>query len=179
MADYATAPRDRTQTNQVVGTPREFIDAVETRFGKLYCDVCATPSNAKAPIFFQDPKCKEEVFDARVSNRVGFDGLSRPWEIPSAGWWNWLNPPFNDIATWLIKVHKEQLPTLVLVPASVGSNWYAQHVQGKASVFFLSPRMTFEGSTDPYPKDLMLIAFDFTLLGAGLLNTQPVQWRWK
>ena len=38
-------------------------------------------------------------------------------------------------------------------------------------VLGLSPRLTFEGTDDPYPKDLMLSVFGYGLSGFGT-------WRW-
>lgn len=45
-------------------------------------------------------------------------------------------------------------------PASIGSNWFAEHVHRRALVLGLNgPRLKFEGSPDPYPKDLMLVCY--------------------
>jgi hypothetical protein len=60
----------------------------------------------------------------------------------------------------------------MLVPASVGSNWYAEHVHGKALELYLHPRIIFVGETIGYPKDLSLFVFGFGISGA-----QP--WRWN
>jgi hypothetical protein len=45
----ATRPRNRHKTVQVVGTPPEFIEALEGEFGPLGWDLAATAENAKAP----------------------------------------------------------------------------------------------------------------------------------
>lgn len=181
-ARIATAPRDRTQTEQVVGTPWEFIQAVESYRGELYCDVACNSKNCKAPAYIADPRSFDPAIpltNAEGKTRMGLDGLTCPWPTPRPAQWNWMNPPFNDIPAWIEAIHRNRTRTLVLVPASVGTVWYANLVQGQAAVDFLSPRITFEGSTTPYPKDLMLLAFDFGLLDMGLLNTQPKQWRWR
>jgi hypothetical protein len=44
----------------------------------------------------------------------------------------------------------------MLTPASIGTEWFRRHVLGRAFVLGLSPRLTFVGTTAPYPKDLML-----------------------
>ena len=48
---------------------------------------------------------------------------------------------------------------LLLVPASVGSNWYAENIHGRALVLALSPRVRFVGHSGPFPKDLILAAY--------------------
>lgn len=176
MSKDATTPRPRS-TNQVVGTPWEFIHAVERRFGKLHCDLAALPENAKAPQFITPEQ------DSLAPSTV--------WPTPPNGEWNWLNPPFSKIVPskskpgefssipwieeWVAKVVASQVSTLVLVPAAVGSNWYAEYVENKTMLtLFLSPRIAFDGSASGYPKDLMLLVYE-----AGGHRYPPQQWRWK
>jgi hypothetical protein len=85
-----------------------------------------------------------------------------------------LNPPFADIEPWAKKsaLHRHAGRTFMLVPASVGSNWYAEHVHGIAHVVALSPRLMFIGETNPYPKDLALLIWSSV---CGGFST----WRWK
>ena len=59
----------------------------------------------------------------------------------------------------------------MLVPASVGSCWFADHVFGKALVLPLRPRLVFVGETHPYPKDLMALAWE------GYAGFEL--WKWK
>ncbi len=91
--------------------------------------------------------------------------------------WNlhnhWLNPEFNHVAPWAKKSSESQAKILFLVPASIGSRWFAEYVNRKAYVLGLDPRLTFKGSKDPYPKDLMLCCFNF--YGFTGFDT----WRWK
>jgi phage N-6-adenine-methyltransferase len=152
--------KPRGESRQDYGTPLEFIVAVEKRFGELATDLACTKENAKAPDGF--------YFDR------GVDSLSRVWSGLEGNLW--LNPPFADIDPWAEKLARECRHrlgfSLFLTPASIGSNWFANHVSGKAVVLGLSPRMAFEGTTDPYPKDLMLSVFGFGLSGFST-------WRWK
>ena len=130
------------QSRQDYGTPRRFLDAVERRFGPMAVDLASTPENAKAP------------------SRVDGDSLLANWSLLSGNLW--LNPPFADIAPWARKCYEEvtmQSEIYLLVPASVGTNWFRDWVFQKAYVMFLSPRLTFEGCSDPYPKDLMLCRY--------------------
>ena len=137
-------------------TPWEFIRAVESRFGKFEWDLAADDQNHKAPKYFTEKT----------------NSLSHPWAMISGNCW--LNPPFGVIGPWAEKCAKEArlgAKIFLLTPASVGSNWFAEHVHGKALVLFLSPRLTFDGADDPYPKDLILSCYG-----------QPPgyePWRWK
>ncbi len=60
----------------------------------------------------------------------------------------------------------------MLTPASIDSNWFARHVNRKAFVLGLNPRVTFEGCSAPYPKPLMVSVF-----GLGLSGFDT--WRWR
>lgn len=41
--------------------------------------------------------------------------------------------------------------TLQLIPASIGTNWFAEHCEGVAEVIAIRPRLVFKG-TEPNPK---------------------------
>ncbi len=149
---------NKGKSKQDYGTPRDFLDAVEKRFGSIHFDLAASASNAKAQDYFTEAD----------------DALSKNW-AQCPGSLLWLNPPFADIAPWAAKcaLHASaSVRILLLTPASVGSNWFAEHVHGKAIVLGLNPRLTFEGTSDPYPKDLMLSCFGFGVNGFDV-------WRWK
>jgi phage N-6-adenine-methyltransferase len=152
----AGAALNRHNSNPVVGTPRDFLDAVESVFGPLEWDLAATAENAKAPRFFTEAD----------------DSLSQAWPT---GALCWLNPPYDNIAPWAAKcAHEAKLGAriLFLVPASVGANWFAEHVFGHSMVLFLSPRLVFDGHTQPYPKDLILAGYGFDALGFEY-------WQWR
>jgi len=148
----------RHRSKQDHATPWEFIRAVEDRFDKLNWDLAANKENTKAPNFI-----------TQAENSLTYD-------------WNkldgllWLNPPFNLIEPWAAKCRwcsvKPGSRIIFLTPASVGSMWFAMHVHRHAYVLSLTPRLVFEGSEDPYPKDCMLSVF------WGGLNGFDV-WKWK
>jgi phage N-6-adenine-methyltransferase len=146
------------RSRQDYETPRVFIDAVERRFGPLYCDLAATAENAKAPEWLSEPS----------------DSLSVPWEDTFPYGILWINPPFGNIAPWAEKCAVESQSRygliLLLTPASVGSEWYSKHVHRKAYVLLLSPRLSFDG-VNPFPRDLMLSVYGYGLHG---MDT----WRW-
>jgi hypothetical protein len=49
----------------------------------------------------------------------------------------------------------------LLVPASVGSNWYRDYVDRYAYVLFLNGRIDFIPG-EPYPKDCMLVLYGYS-----------------
>lgn len=135
------------RSRQDYGTPKPFIEAVVRRFGALAFDLAAGPDNAQAAAHYTETD----------------DALAQNWTKLSGNLW--LNPPFGQLEPWARKA-KESTPRgdyrrriLVLSPASVGTEWFAEHVHGHALVLALRPRLTFEGCPDPYPKDLMLSVF--------------------
>lgn len=137
------------RSKQDYGTPLDFIAAVERRFGPLRIDLAATAENKKAPIWIAPES------DSLHENTA--------WDPSGLAW---LNPPFANIAPWAAKCayHAEAFAAnksrlLFLTPASVGSNWFDDHVHKKARVLFLKGRLTFEGCSDPYPKDCILSVF--------------------
>ena len=158
------------KSEQVVATPWELIDAVEKRFKRLCFDLAATHGNVKVRF-----PSRGKTIDQSYFNR-GQDSLSQEWFRLKGNLW--LNPPFGDIAPWAKKcaatgLSNHGLAVLFLIPASVGSNWWAEHVDKKADVYFLSPRVTFVGHSSSYPKDLALCRYHRGT--KGLYEC----WRWK
>lgn len=68
------------------GTPQEFIDELESRFGKFTLDVAAAEHNAKAPEFYN----------------LEADGLAQEWTGRV-----WCNPPYSDCGAWVRKAWEE------------------------------------------------------------------------
>lgn len=97
-------------------------------------------------------------------NPVAFDSLKQSWaDISSSSGLLWLNPEFADITPWAKKCADEGAKgarIAFLVPASVGSNWYADYVHDKALVLFIRPRLSFDGKA-PYPKDCLAALYGF------------------
>jgi len=156
------ASLNRGKSRQDYGTPWEFIHAVEARFGPIIFDLAATAANRKAPLHWGPD--------------VGIDSLEMDWADAHPTGNLWLNPEFVDIAPWAAKCAAESVKRHGLIPfltpASIGTDWFAKHVHRKALVLALSPRLTFEGTSDPYPKDLMLSIYGYGLHGFDT-------WRWK
>ena len=161
------------KSRQDYATPGEFVEAVARRLGHPFIDLAASASNAKAGRFITAEK----------------DSLVQPWadilndEVTYAGYAvAWLNPPFANLDDWARKgAHESALmhpraTVAMLCPASVGTNWWSAHVDCHAAeVLFLSPRITFVGEKDAYPKDLALIIYRGEVDGGTMYRP----WRWK
>lgn len=167
------------RSKQDYGTPRELIRAIEARWGNLVLDLAAHDNgdNAKAPEWLGP---SDDYLSLDIAEVVG-EGLC------------WCNPPFENIAVWARKWRADAAKgtrIIALTPASVGAEWFADHIEGVARVIALRPRITFEGGghqkscCDPnclgcqtYPKDCML-----TLWGRVDARTSYLPgfetWRW-
>jgi phage N-6-adenine-methyltransferase len=146
----------RGRSKQDHPTPPEFIRAVEQKFGKLDIDLAANKENAKAPRFISEEQ------NSLTTNWAQLGGLL------------WLNPPFAHIEPWAAKCRmaaENGARILLLTPASVGSVWFGSHILGRAMVFSLFPRISFDGIA-PYPKDCMLSVFWGGVCGFDM-------WKWK
>jgi phage N-6-adenine-methyltransferase len=154
-----TMPQQKPgQSKQDYATPRAFIEAVEKRFGPLIHDLAAHKENTRCATFYSEAD----------------DSLMREWAMEFPRGNLWLNPPFSRIDPWAAKCAKESASRcgliLFLTPASVGSEWFANHVEKQALVLALRPRLSFDGK-NPYPKDCILSVF-------GLGITGFATWRW-
>ncbi len=153
-------------SKQDYGTPRNFLDAVELRFGPISIDLAASRVNAVVPHFFTADDNSLSVEWAELGECL-----------------LWLNPPFKQCAKFAEKCAKEAsrgAHILFLAPASVGCNWFWSHC-ARFNVMALSPRLVFDGTpldpktgkAQPFMKDLMLVEF----------NANPKQefnrWRWR
>lgn len=145
-------------SQQVVGTPWEFIRAVEKRWGPIAVDLAATAENSKGQIFISKERDSFKVDWHKLNGNL------------------WLNPEFSDIAPWAKKCSYESkhgAEIFLLVPASIDSNWWAQYVHGQALVYPLHPRLKFEGHPTLYPKPLTLCFYHAGQFG------YPGRWLWK
>ena len=145
------------QSFQSYGTPWALIHAIEKRFGAFSVDLAASRENKKAPLFISEER----------------NSLIQPWHTLTG--LLWLNPPFAHLAPWAAKCAAEAelgARIIMLTPASVGSNWFAEHCEGKARTLFIRPRIIYEGETTPYPKDCMLTLWGFGAPGYEL-------WKWQ
>lgn len=155
------ASYNRHVSEQDVRTPRNFLNAVEKRFGPIEWDLACTDDNCV---------CRHGWTPEN-------DSISIDWNIffGSNHETLWLNPPFGNINKWAKKCEKmRERPgwTLLLVPASVGARWWFNHIEGKAMIYHLAPRIKFVGHRCAFPKDLALCAYGFGAHG-------HTSWRWR
>ena len=155
-------PRNkRHESKQSYGTPPEFLEAVRARFGELTVDLASSHDNAV---------CADHLTEED-------DSLSADWVAAIGSGIGWLNPPFGGISRWVAKC-AATAPNLagrilVLVPASVGANWFAGHVWGRARVYACNGRITFVGCSQPFPKDCVVLEY------GGLPGFEVWDWRGK
>jgi phage N-6-adenine-methyltransferase len=161
-------PRQKPHRSvQDYATPRRFLAAVEARFGRIIWDLAAHAGNSVCGDRYYGP-----------GSKYAENSLDRAWECLPVGLL-WLNPPFERLAPWADKCSESAefgARVAMLVPAAVGSNWFAKHVEGQALVLPLRPRLVFVGATDPYPKDLMLVVYDRDQHGDPITGFET--WRW-
>lgn len=167
---------NRAESSGDIWTPWEFIRAVEKKFGPIAIDLAASgPQSAKASRWITPEE----------------DSLNQDWTAMLNGGLGWDNCPYSNVAPWA-KYHQRQWErgarTLLLVPASVGSNWYWSYVDPYAEVYSVG-RMVFDNCFDRktgqlvstvYPKDLILCHYD------AMANTyrsdyprRMQRWDWK
>lgn len=167
--------QNRHVSEQSVGTPPEFVAAAARKLhiAGFSFDLAADEQNTKV--------------SWRGNQKTWFDvqdnALVQDWRTAALRHcpflaqqpWNWLNPPFANIAPWAEKCLAESergVCTAMLVPASTGTNWWNDFVWGYAYVLALRSRIQFIGHTDAYPKDLALILY--TPTGYNGMDT----WDW-
>lgn len=149
------------RSRQDYETPAELLVAVKRRFGVEWFDydLAASALNAKARFYFSERE----------------DSLQQDWAELCGELW--LNPPFGRIRPWASKCadtartwmtwRKDSVilrgthfgRIFFLVPASVGSEWFARHCHGQSLVLALRGRLTYVGETAPYPKDNVLCVY--------------------
>lgn len=143
---------NRHKSRQDHPTPWPFMSAIENRFGVVAVDLAATKTNAKAGRF--------------ISPRE--NSLKQDWTALLKGELGYLNPPFDPIAPWADKCIEEAMKGarfVLLTQASIDSKWFWK-IFPYCTTYALRSRLTFIGSTQPFPKPLILSAFNCVRLGA-------------
>jgi hypothetical protein len=81
-----------------------------------------------------------------------FDGLAptTPW-----GKCNFVNPPYNDIESWLTRalheLHAHGNTSVFLLPARPNTHWWTMHVAGRLRVYNILRFIRFRGYPEEYP----------------------------
>lgn len=165
------------RSKQDYRTPEPFLDAVARQFGRIDLDLACRTDNMVAPRGI----CHDKELDALAQDWTDPMYWDRDGNVIASGeriGVAFCNPEFGNIRPWAAKVAAcRWLPrwTLLLVPASMGSAWWADHVLGQTMAFGV-PRLAFCGDDgkplDLYPKDLALIASGYGVTGSGY-------WDWR
>jgi len=140
-------PKDKPgKSRQDYATPADFLFALKDYLGieKFTLDVAADSFNTVAEKFFTETD----------------NALIQDWDA-SPGW-TFCNPPFGQIPAFTEKAKIESAKgakIAMLIPASVGSNWWAKNVHLHARVVFLNGRITFVGETSPFTKDCAIVIY--------------------
>lgn len=149
-----TMPKQKPHRSfQSYQTPPELLAAIKKRLCINYFDIdlAATRENAVCPYYYSLEEGQDSL-DPRNS-----------WQVPEPDSnWSWLNPPYADIRPWVSKAWNESrkgAQIVMLIPASVGANWWKDYVAGKVFVSFLNDRIPFVGCDNVYPKDCALLFY--------------------
>jgi phage N-6-adenine-methyltransferase len=146
---------ERGESSGDIWTPWEFMRAVEHKFGPIAIDLAASgPQSAKAARWITPEE----------------DSLKQDWTTLLNGGLGWDNCPYSNIAPWASKCaweHTQGWKGLLLVPGSIGANWFKDAMWPYADTYSVG-RMVFDNCFDkhgnlvttPYPKDLILGHFD-------------------
>lgn len=157
----ANTPRKKVKEETTYGTPLWLVKAIEEDF-QLNFTFDLAADEASCVLRNSDSAWDYKYYD------IHDNSLEQDWNNLTGDLW--LNPPFANIKAWAAKCETYQNGTIcMLVPASLGSSWFRNHCRGRP-VYILDTRIMFDGHTDPYPKDLMLVFFmggekDFEISG--------------
>jgi phage N-6-adenine-methyltransferase len=157
------APKQKPgRSKQDYATPTEFLRAVQKllKIDEFSYDLAADSSNAVAPGYFTEED----------------DSLVQDWHVIDG--WMWLNPPYAHIEPWVKKAYESESKIAVLLPASVGANWWRDWVDRKAVVLFLNGRLAFMRDRPKwlYPKDCALLLYGVEPFEDGPWYSV---WNWK
>lgn len=155
------------RSRQDYQTPPNLLDALEERFGEFTWDCAASAGNTIVP--------------GRFFSKDGVSAFDANWaKLFTRADLLFINPEFGHIQyEWapLVTHWTQRLPWLrliMLTPAAVGSEWYREHIEDKALVNPLNPRLAFVGEPT-YPKDCMVSCFGFGVTGFRVWRWQPTR----
>lgn len=156
-------PMQRPATSrQDFATPADFTAAVKKLLNieEFTVDLAASADNTKATMYISEQT----------------DSFKADWSLYTTSrlGWAWLNPPFGNIEPFARKCAESRAwaNIALLVPASVGANWWKNHVSPYAMVHHCVGRISFDGKGG-YPKDCSLV-----LYGPGFVPCTTL-WEWR
>ena len=123
-------------------TPDEFFTEMNTLYGAFTTDVCATPENAKCPMYYTKDT----------------NGLTQSWSGIC-----WMNPPYGrEIKGWMKKAYNESLRgvrVVCLVPARTDTVWWHDYAI-KGQITFIKGRLKFKGAKHSAPFPSAIVVFN-------------------
>jgi phage N-6-adenine-methyltransferase len=123
-------------------TPDDFFTKMNTLYGAFTTDVCATPENAKCPVYYTKDT----------------NGLTQSWSGIC-----WMNPPYGrEIKTWMKKAYNESLRgvrVVCLVPARTDTVWWHDYAI-KGQITFIKGRLKFKGAKHSAPFPSAVVVFN-------------------
>ena len=129
-------------------TPQHVVDEWARRVGPFGLDPCCTAESAKAPRFYTLPD----------------DGLSKDWLADAGGGAVWLNPPYSDVDTWMLKAMAESArgcTVVALLPSRTDTRWFHRLLreQQRVEFWFLRGRLRFGDATNsaPFPSLVVVL----------------------
>jgi len=127
------------------GTPQEFFDKLNWRFGPFDLDPCADANNTKCSRFFTENE----------------NGLSQNWEGSKA----FVNPPYGrGIDKWIQKSYNEakksNTKVVMLIPARTDTRYWHDYVMKADEVYFVKGRLKFGDSENSAPFPSAVVVFD-------------------
>lgn len=168
---------NRAESSGDIWTPWAFIEAIEATFGSVRVDLAASgPESAKADVYIPP----------------SVDSLTQDWYYDyyrkhSRNGLMYLNPPYSNIAPWVKKCaetykHNEQVEIMLLVPASIGTNWFWDYVWDYSTVYSVG-RMVFDNCFDRKTGQLVSTVYPKDLILCHYTNTTPSRvlqrWPWR
>jgi phage N-6-adenine-methyltransferase len=127
------------------GTPKDLFAKLNAVF-HFTVDLAATKENTLCPEYCSAEGGDNGFFDLTKDSFSGID-------------WCWCNPPYGaDTERWVEKVAENVPRTVMLLPASPGTQWWHRTLWPRANtVTFIRGRLTFDGAPAPAQFDSVLI----------------------
>lgn len=136
------------------GTPKAFFEWLTNKYD-IVCDLAATKENKLCKKFISPEK----------------NSLISDWGkyVKGDGQFGFCNPPYSEVAKFLYKAHMEchenLVPSIFLVAARPGTNYWRNHVHGVAHVKFIIGRLKFEGAKDFAPFESAILEYNPNRIG--------------
>jgi phage N-6-adenine-methyltransferase len=139
------------------GTPLDLYDSLNEYFD-FAVDLAATEENALAPEYVVD------FFKEDWKSMRDYENK-----------WCWCNPPYGTkgVGEWVKHVVEVGCNCVMLIPASVGADWWQNVWNGAARICFVRGRLAFQGAPHGAMFDSALVVF--RQLGECLTHVEDLE----